>query len=232
MNLIFDIGFNTGKFTQACFEKYPACQIVAVEANPHLCKNIPNTDNFVLLNYLVSSESNKEIDFYVSYKYNGISTASTKWKESSRFAKGSKYVGIENNIWDERPIPVKSITLDLMIETYGVPDFIKIDVEGYELEVLSGLTHKAKVICFEWTEENTDTLLKCINHLESIGYSEFCLTGYFDEGNVFEEAVYSIRGDDYLLNPQKYLSVYNFKQLVNKVCNSDRRVNYGMVYVK
>lgn len=38
MNLIFDIGFNVGEFTQTCFNKYKDCNIIAVEANPTLVK--------------------------------------------------------------------------------------------------------------------------------------------------------------------------------------------------
>jgi tRNA G46 methylase TrmB len=41
MNLIFDIGFNVGEFTQTCFNKYPNCNVVAVEANPTLVNNAP-----------------------------------------------------------------------------------------------------------------------------------------------------------------------------------------------
>ena len=39
MNLIFDIGFNVGEFTQTCFSKYPNCSVIAVEANPNLANN-------------------------------------------------------------------------------------------------------------------------------------------------------------------------------------------------
>jgi len=33
MKLIFDIGYNRGKFTKECFERYPECSVVGVEAN-------------------------------------------------------------------------------------------------------------------------------------------------------------------------------------------------------
>ena len=37
MNLIFDIGYNEGEFTEVCFGKYPNANVIAVEANPNLC---------------------------------------------------------------------------------------------------------------------------------------------------------------------------------------------------
>ena len=42
-------------------------------------------------------------------------------------------------------------TLDKLIEQYEVPSFIKIDVEGYELEVLKGLTRLVPALSFEFT---------------------------------------------------------------------------------
>jgi FkbM family methyltransferase len=40
MNLIFDIGFNVGEFTQTCFNKYNSCSVIAVEANPNLVGSV------------------------------------------------------------------------------------------------------------------------------------------------------------------------------------------------
>lgn len=41
--------------------------------------------------------------------------------------------------------------LDTIIKEFGVPDFCKIDVEGYEHEILSHLTHTLPLIEFEFT---------------------------------------------------------------------------------
>ena len=57
MNLIFDIGFNRGEFTQECFKQHKNVQVVGVEANPNLC-NVQNTDDFVLLNRLLFLSKN------------------------------------------------------------------------------------------------------------------------------------------------------------------------------
>ena len=173
MNLIFDIGFNVGEFTQTCFNKYKDCSVIAVEANPNLCNSVSQhfftNYNFSLLNNLVSNKEGEEINFYISHNATGVSTASTEFMENSRFTKGSKHLG-ENSINWAAPIKVQSTTVDSMIERYGMPDLIKIDVEGYELNVLSGLTQKANDICFEWHEEEKDNLYKILEHLQSLGY--------------------------------------------------------------
>ena len=46
-------------------------------------------------------------------------------------------------------VPVDTTTLDDLISKHGLPEFIKIDVEGNEKNVLAGLTQAIKFISFE-----------------------------------------------------------------------------------
>jgi hypothetical protein len=233
MNLIFDIGFNVGEFTQTCFNKYNECSVIAVEANPNLVSSVSQhfftNYNFSLLNNLVSDMEGEELDFYINPSASGISTASTQFMQNSRFTKGSKYIGENSTQWAP-PIKVQSITIDSMIERYGMPDLIKIDVEGYELNVLKGLTQKANDICFEWHEEAKDNLYQILEHLKSIGYTQFGVIGYFEEGDVFPKATFSDKGDPYLEYPKNF---YTLEELeLDKLINSERRINYGMFFAK
>ena len=233
MNLIFDIGFNVGEFTQTCFNKYKDCSIIAVEANPNLCNAVSQhfftNYNFSLLNNLVSNKEDEEIDFYISHATTGVSTASTEFMNNSRFTQGSKNLP-QNSVSWAPPVKVQSTTVDAMIERYGMPDLIKIDVEGYELNVLSGLTQKANDICFEWHEEERDNLYKILEHLQSLGYEKFGVIGWFDEGDVFEKATFSDKGDPYLEYPKNF---YTLEELeLDKLINPERRVNYGMFFAK
>jgi hypothetical protein len=64
-----------------------------------------------------------------------------------------------------------------MIELYGQPNHIKIDVEGYEHIAIKGLTKKQKGISFEWHEEFFFTqTIEIIDHLRSLGYAKFNFT--------------------------------------------------------
>ena len=92
-------------------------------------------------------------------------------------------------------------TLDILIEKFGVPKFIKIDVEGYELEVLKGLSHSIHLISFEYTvPEQIDKVIDCINQIE--------------KHNSKIECNFS-RGESMSLEFNKWLSSIEFKNFVS-----------------
>lgn len=230
MNLIFDIGYNKGVFTQECIKKYPNCKVIGVEANPHLITgNLPQ--NVVLLNNLVSNVSEEKIDFFIEHNQTGISTASKKYLLESRFAKGSPNLPPNSGMWSP-PIKINSITLDNMVKTFGIPDLIKVDVEGYEYEVISGLTQKCNKICFEWHEEDLETLKKSVVHLQNIGFKEFGIIGYFYDGDIHKGVTYDHRADPHLVEPAQYHSWEFLENIVDRMCKPERRVTYGMMYAR
>jgi FkbM family methyltransferase len=229
MNLIFDIGYNHGDFSYAVKEKYPDCKIIALEANKKLYEKY-NTkiDGVTLLNNLVSDSDNEIKNFYINYQ-DGISTSSLEFIHKSRFAVGSKYVNNTGG-WSN-PVSVATKTLDTIIKQYGIPDLIKIDVEGYENTVLKGLSCKVPMICFEAHEELIEEAYKCLDRLLYLGYTEYGMIGLFDEGDVFEDLTYDKSGDPYMTLPNKFISYDRMKNALSKF-NPDRAVNYGMVYCR
>ena len=133
-----------------------------------------------------------------------MSTINKDWlsSENSRFY-GSKYSIIQ----------CKTISIDKLIQEYGIPDLIKIDVECGEYECIKSLTKKANTICFEWASETNDTTLKCLDYLVSLGYSDFNIQ--------FE--------DDYTYRPNTYTNVNNIKNVLDK---TTPRKEWGMIWAK
>jgi len=70
-----------------------------------------------------------------------------------------------------RMVPVT--TLDALILKYGIPAFCKIDVEGYEAQVLAGVSHAIPMLSYEWTKEGIDQVGICMKRLEQLGNYEF-----------------------------------------------------------
>jgi FkbM family methyltransferase len=109
----------------------------------------------------VSSEvSTKEMS--LSSQSPALSTFSAEWK-SGRFS---------GNEWD-RVITVEITTLDNLIAKFGRPSFVKIDVEGFESNVIEGLGEAVGIISFEFTAEFLAEAKYCMKMLSSLGYREF-----------------------------------------------------------
>jgi len=99
--------------------------------------------------------------------YHTLSSLSPDWvaqvQESGRFAEFH---------WDTTQ-RVSMTTLDALVERYGIADFCKIDVEGYELEVLQGLSRALGSVSFEFSVERLDSRLDAVDHLAALGMGRF-----------------------------------------------------------
>ncbi len=70
--------------------------------------------------------------------------------------------------WDRR-ITVPVTTLDDLVRAHGRPAFVKVDVEGYELEAAGGLTRPVPAASYEFMPEYVDRAVAVLDHLASLG---------------------------------------------------------------
>jgi hypothetical protein len=90
-----------------------------------------------------------------------LSSFSKDWVETAKKRFG-------NVAWNKQET-VQITTLNNLISKFGTPKFCKIDVEGYEYEVLRGLSSKVPYMSIEFmTPENADVVRNCLRHLNSI----------------------------------------------------------------
>jgi FkbM family methyltransferase len=91
-----------------------------------------------------------------------VSTLSTGWIQ--RVQRSPSFAQVD---WrDELSVPV--ITLDELIVVHGAPAFCKIDVEGYERQVLQGLSHPLAALSFEYVTPVLDEALSCMERLAEL----------------------------------------------------------------
>jgi hypothetical protein len=88
---------------------------------------------------------------------------------------------------------VRVTTLDALIAEYGAPDFIKIDVEGHEAEVLAGLTRPSPALSFEIVTAARAAGQAALARAAALGYRRFRLalgeSGRFSTGWLDAEAM-------------------------------------------
>jgi len=203
--MFFDIGANVGKWSLSNVNN--TTEVIAIEAVPEtfekLINNTYNNSKILCLNLAVCNSDKEYIDFY-RCEADTLSTLNKNWldSETSRFY---------NYKYDK--IKCKTITIDKLIEIYGVPELIKVDVEGGEFDCISSLTQKVNNLCFEWASETNDITIKCLDYLHSIGYNYFSIQ--------FE--------DDYLYRPSSYTDIVTIKNILNQ---TTPKQEWGMIWAK
>jgi FkbM family methyltransferase len=159
--LVFDIGASTGTITKILSEM--GAKVVAVEPQKRRTEGSKDFANAVeVLNACVSDKDGM-VGFHVCDNMPNISTCFAEWKNGYHK---------KNSRW-EKPRDIKSVTLDTLIDRYGTPSYIKIDVEGYEGAVLRGLSKKIPMISLEYTGGYPDNFMDCMDLLEKLGSNKF-----------------------------------------------------------
>ncbi len=149
LEIIYDIGANKGEWTRAAHAIFPNSKIFAFEPNPILFKQLQKLEFFEMsvkvFPYAIGSVEESR-NFYFNSDLNKIgSLIEPEFMYSiNRECQKVKVVRLDNLI-KHNEIPV--------------PNFIKIDVEGWELEVIKGLGDVLPRVRFIQFEISEATLL-------------------------------------------------------------------------
>jgi membrane glycosyltransferase len=167
-DLVFDLGAHVGDRT-AAFRRLGA-RVVAVEPQPALANTlrlIYGLDRNVTIEPVAVGRRLGRAALRLNLVNPTVSSASDTFVRAAHGAHGW-----EGQAWT-RTIEVPLITLDTLIACYGLPAFIKIDVEGFEAEVLAGLSKAVPALSFEFTTIQREVAAACIARCRALGYTRF-----------------------------------------------------------
>ena len=167
-SLCFDVGAHVGNRVR-CWRKLGA-RVVAVEPQPdfaRLLRLLYGRDRGVELVTAALGRSAGTATLLVSERTPTVTTLSHEWAANVQAV--PSFAGVR---WSPGP-NVAVLTLDTLIERYGVPHFVKIDVEGYEAEVLGGLTMALRALSFEYSPAAPNVALECVERLAALGRYTF-----------------------------------------------------------
>jgi FkbM family methyltransferase len=155
-NLVFDVGANVGMYSEVFSEL--GAKVVAVEPNPQFYQNLCRLARVfpVYVENCAAGDLPGKATLHIC-NYGGLSSLRNDWYEAihhSPFPRDAKWIAT---------LEVEIITLDQLAGRYGVPDFVKIDAEGYDDQVLRGMSFRPPALSFEFLRGIPSVAMRCLD---------------------------------------------------------------------
>lgn len=168
-DLVFDVGAHLGDRSTA-FAALGA-RVVALEPEPGVARwlrRFVGNDPRITIRTEALGPSPGTAHLARSRDHPTLSTLAHGWRE--RITEANP--GFQGVRWDES-VEVPVTTLDALVAEHGVPSFCKIDVEGFEAEVLAGLSRPLAALSVEFVAGSLEVATACLERLEMLGSYRF-----------------------------------------------------------
>jgi FkbM family methyltransferase len=167
-DLVFDVGAHAGNRVRAFAAL--GCRVVALEPQPDFAWLLralySRSSRVVVVESAVADVSGRR-SLSVSERTPTVTTLAAGWRDAR--AGDPDFDRVQWN----RQIEVDTTTLDRLIEQFGVPAFVKIDVEGSEPAVLAGLGRPVPALSFEYLPRALQEVQACLARLIALGPYQF-----------------------------------------------------------
>jgi FkbM family methyltransferase len=162
-DLVFDVGANQGEYAE-CYAREGGC-VIAIEPNPAHRARLEAMAGFLSITpeYVAISDErgSATLNICSTSGYSTLSASDSEWMADSPDYADVEWVGATD---------VQTVTLDDLAAKYGTPEFVKIDIEGFELSALRGMTFKPRYLSFEYGVRRKEIALDCLKLLGAKGY--------------------------------------------------------------
>lgn len=175
--IIYDIGSNNGDDIPYYLLK--AESVVAVEANPSLCNHISSrfsreidSGRLSLVNAALVDTEEKFVDFYVHQKHHVLSTLNPGERHEDEYLKQQ----------------VNAVNIAHLVERYGHPYYVKIDVEGFDRQILASLHAHSIKPAYVSAESHKIGVFALLS--EEMNYQSFKLVDGRSVGAVYKQTLF------------------------------------------
>lgn len=165
--LVFDVGANVGEHTRTFLEL--GARVIAVEPQQECVRELNavyTQDSRVTIvpQALGAAPGELEIQLNRRNRWSSLNPDFVRAVSPEPVYQKSEWLG-------KRTVHVT--TLDALVEEFGLPAFVKIDVEGFEAQVMQGLSRPISAACFEFQVHYLAAALAGIEHLEQLGTGQY-----------------------------------------------------------
>jgi FkbM family methyltransferase len=166
-DLCFDIGAHQGIRTDVFLRL--GAKVVAVEPQKELAQALKSKyrgNGRVAVVGMGLDAKEGERTLYMC-NYSTCSSMSHEWIDSVK-----DWRRLQGRTWDSKTT-VQVTTLDRLVQEHGVPAFCKIDVEGFEWNVLQGLSRAVPALSLEYNPRHLGVVAQCVEHLQALAEYEY-----------------------------------------------------------
>ena len=163
--LVFDIGANVGHY--ALLFASLGARVLAVEPQSALVTRLSRRFAHRPLIHVLHTALGPAPSTATLHKAPGLTEIASLRPDVAARSRFSA----EHPFSDTETVPVT--TLDALVAAHGRPDFCKIDVEGFELAVLAGLTRPLPCLSLEFNREFWPETLQGLERLGTLGSYRF-----------------------------------------------------------
>jgi FkbM family methyltransferase len=202
-DLVFDIGLHLGEDSAYYLRK--GYRVVAFEANSDLVERAKQRfrepieeGRFSIVSGAIANTDEPTITFYTHRTRSEWGTIEPDWAERNA------------NIGVSIPVEVPVVNFQDVLQTYGMPWFMKIDIEGADilcLKVLRDYTVRPAFVSIESEKVDWPTLLEEFALLDELGFDRFAavqqqgITGREIQSHTLSGEPFTYRFEDFSSGP-------------------------------